>query len=51
MKVERFSSDGKIVFAFDQDMFIPEDLRNYTMITDEIEPELLRRSLGIRKVE
>ena len=45
MRVERFSSDGKIVFAFDQDMFIPQELKNYTLLTDKIEPDSSRRTL------
>ena len=39
MKVGGFSSDGRLIFEFDQEMFIPDSLKNYTLKTETIESD------------
>ena len=45
MEIGGFTNDGRIIFEFDQDMLIPESLKNFTLKSEAIEPEELRRNL------
>lgn len=40
MEITGFSSDGRVVFEFDQEMLIPDSLQNFTLKAEAIEPEL-----------
>ena len=45
MEFKEFSSDGKLVFSFDQQMFVPKEFQNYTLEAVGVEPETERRLL------
>ena len=45
MEIEEFSNDGKLVFVFDQQLLIPEALKNYTLKTEAIQPDEQKRLL------
>ena len=46
MKIESFTFDGRIIIEFDQEMFIPESLKQYKLTTKTIEPDYKRRILA-----
>ena len=45
MEFKEFSSDGKLVFSFDQQMFVPKEFQNYTLEAVGVEPEIEKRLL------
>ena len=45
MEFKELSSDGKLVFSFDQQMFVPKEFQNYTLEAVGVEPETEKRLL------